>query len=77
MSLEITGDGIIKRNGNTAVTIDSTPQATFTNSVSQPGAFMFRNKIINGDMRIDQRNAGASVTQNSSTATYSLDRSEL
>jgi len=22
----------------------------------------FRNKIINGDMRIDQRNAGASVT---------------
>ena len=30
-----------------------------------PGAasgLTFRNRIINGDMRIDQRNAGASVT---------------
>jgi hypothetical protein len=32
----------------------------------------FRNRIINGDMRIDQRNAGASVTPTS--ATYTLDR---
>jgi hypothetical protein len=33
----------------------------------------FRNRIINGDMRIDQRNAGASVTQ-AAIAVYSLDR---
>jgi hypothetical protein len=33
----------------------------------------FRNRIINGDMRIDQRNAGASVTPTVS-ATYTLDR---
>lgn len=33
----------------------------------------FKNRIINGDMRIDQRNAGASVTQ-SAALTYSLDR---
>jgi hypothetical protein len=32
----------------------------------------FKNRIINGDMRIDQRNAGASVTP--STGTYTLDR---
>ena len=32
-----------------------------------------RNRIINGDMRIDQRNAGASVTQTTSVA-YNLDR---
>ena len=31
-----------------------------------------RNKIINGDMRIDQRNAGASVTP--TTLIYSVDR---
>jgi hypothetical protein len=31
-----------------------------------------RNRIINGDMRIDQRNAGASVTP--AAATYTLDR---
>jgi hypothetical protein len=34
----------------------------------------FRNRIINGDMRIDQRNAGASVTVNSGTAQYAVDR---
>jgi hypothetical protein len=34
---------------------------------------MGRNRIINGDMRIDQRNAGASVSI-PSTATYTLDR---
>ena len=33
-----------------------------------------RNRIINGDMRIDQRNAGASVTPAASTITYTLDR---
>ena len=32
-----------------------------------------RNRIINGDMRIDQRNAGASVTP-TSDSTYTLDR---
>lgn len=32
----------------------------------------FRNKIINGDMKIDQRNAGASVTGNDGT--FSVDR---
>ena len=40
-------------------------------SVSQ--LFGMRNRIINGDMRIDQRNAGASVTQNT-TGIYTLDR---
>lgn len=36
----------------------------------------FRNRIINGDMRIDQRNAGANVTLSgtSGTAAYSMDR---
>lgn len=35
----------------------------------------FRNRIINGDMRIDQRNAGAAVTVNSGASdTYSVDR---
>ena len=33
-----------------------------------------RNRIINGDMRIDQRNAGASVTINSSNNFYPVDR---
>jgi hypothetical protein len=45
-------------NGTNGVTFpDSTDQATgYANGVG------FRNRIINGDMRIDQRNAGAAVT---------------
>ena len=38
-----------------------------------PDSSVFRNRIINGDMRIDQRNAGASVTLGSGTV-YTLDR---
>jgi hypothetical protein len=39
---------------------------------SPNSTFGFRNRIINGDFRIDQRNAGASVTP--TTSTYGLDR---
>jgi len=34
----------------------------------------FKNRIINGDMRIDQRNNGASVSINTVLPTYSVDR---
>lgn len=40
---------------------------------SPPNSMGFRNRIINGDMRIDQRNAGASASLTSSQ-TYFLDR---
>jgi len=41
-------------------------------SVFSPSSALFRNRIINGDMRIDQRNAGASVSV--SGGAYTLDR---
>ena len=75
MSLEIFGDGTVKKNGNTALSINNTPQVSFENSVSQPGGFSLRNKIINGDMRIDQRNSGASQTITAAAAlAYTVDR---
>jgi hypothetical protein len=46
----------------TALTLDSSQNATFTGYISAPNTFGFKNRIINGDMRIDQRNIGASVT---------------
>jgi hypothetical protein len=52
--------------GNTAQINGMTPTAD-----SLQG---FRNRIINGDMRIDQRNAGAAVTINSTGGAYSVDR---
>ena len=41
--------------------------------VSSSGALDFRNRIINGDMRVDQRNSGASFTVTGS-GQYTLDR---
>lgn len=56
---DATGNLVIKTGGSggtTAATFDGTSQqATFAAPVSQPGAFMFRNKIINGNFDIWQR----------------------
>jgi hypothetical protein len=47
------------------------PDSTTQNTTDRYG---FVNRIINGDMRIDQRNAGASVTINTGSGGYTLDR---
>ena len=43
-------------------------------SLGAGNATVFKNRIINGDMRIDQRNAGASVSISTGTANYTVDR---
>jgi hypothetical protein len=55
--------------------ISGSDGVTFPDSTNQfsGGAFSFKNRIINGDMRIDQRNAGASVN-NAAGSLYTLDR---
>jgi len=58
-----------------SVTINGTSGVTFNDASSQNTAatgFGFKNRIINGAMVIDQRNAGASITAN--TNTYGVDR---
>ena len=56
-----------------AIVLDANSRATL-NGLSYPteGSLSGRNRIINGDMRIDQRNAGASVTPTSNA--FVLDR---
>jgi len=53
------------------LTLDTLGNASFAGMPYGASSFL-RNRIINGDMRIDQRNAGASVTPTS--AQYSVDR---
>lgn len=60
-----------------SVSINGTNGLVFSDGTSQntspfTGGFGFRNRIINGDFRIDQRNAGASVTSG-----YPVDRWQL
>jgi hypothetical protein len=59
------------------VSINGTSGLVFNDASTQATAatgFGFKNRIINGAMTIDQRNAGASVTSNSATNPYTLDR---
>jgi len=55
------------------VIIDGTNGITQAGEFNSDSSFGFKNRIINGAMVIDQRNAGASVTQTTSEG-YSLDR---
>jgi hypothetical protein len=61
---------------------------TLSNTVFQTGSvesylrnasldFGMRNRIINGAMRIDQRNAGAAISNDTSGTQYSVDRWSL
>ena len=59
---------------NTNATLDANGNMTVTGTVCGASSNMFRNRIINGDMRIDQRNAGASVTISNVTETFVVDR---
>jgi hypothetical protein len=43
-------------------------------SIVSSGSQGFKNKVINGAVMIDQRNAGASVTIPATTVTYTMDR---
>jgi len=57
-----------------SISINGTNGVTFNDGSLQKTSAQtgFRNRIINGDMRIDQRNAGASVTP--TNGQYTLDR---
>ena len=62
---QINTNAILDASGGTTATVNG-----FTPTVSNMAG---RNRIINGDMRIDQRNAGAAVTPTTSS-TYTVDR---
>jgi hypothetical protein len=62
-----------------SVTLNGTSGLVFSDGTIQGTAAgnSFRNRIINGDMRIDQRNAGASISVTTGAAFYSVDRFRL
>ena len=65
-------------SATTNIALDASGNATVGNNLTVTGGLIpsssfLRNKIINGDMRIDQRNAGASVSIAGGTA-FPVDR---
>ena len=79
-SSDTTGNLVFQTNGTTtALTLTTGQNATLAKNVSVVGSvnavntFGFKNRIINGGMTIDQRNAGA-LTNPAVNATYYLDR---
>jgi hypothetical protein len=67
------GNVAIGNNLTVAGTSTISGNETVTGTVAMGSSFK-RNRAINGNMLIDQRNAGASVTIGSSAGTYTLDR---
>jgi hypothetical protein len=63
----------IQTNETTAATIDASQNVSFTNGVNLPNTFGFKNRVINGNMVIDQRNNGSSVAGATGTI-YPVDR---
>lgn len=61
----------IQTNETTAISIDASQNATFTNGVNLPNTFGFKNRIINGGMLISQRGTSPTITGGGD---YSLDR---
>jgi len=75
MALTLDGTNGIVSSGS--ITTQSATGVIFSDSSNQVAAaspFSLKNRIINGDMIIDQRNAGASVATSSSFLVYSVDR---
>jgi hypothetical protein len=64
----------IQTNETTAATIDASQNVSFTNGVNLPNTFGFKNRLINGQMWIDQRNGGAAKNMSSTSNGYGLDR---
>jgi hypothetical protein len=77
-TLGTTGATLGTYGGSTSIpvlAINAKGQVTSTGTAAiTSGLTGFRNRIFNGDMRIDQRNGGASATINNSTKTYTVDR---
>jgi hypothetical protein len=60
--------------------LDGSNGVTFNDASLQGAAaspYVLKNRIINGDMRIDQRNNGASVGTASGTGAYTVDRWQI
>jgi len=72
--VSMTSAGAVSLSGAFSVTGNTTLSGSLSvagNNISAVNSLGFRNRIINGDMRIDQRNAGASGT---AIGGYTVDR---
>jgi len=75
LKANVDGSGAIQVGGSDAINLSTGLNATFVQNADLPNTFGFKNRLINGAMQIDQRNAGASVTATVTSArTYLLDR---
>jgi hypothetical protein len=73
LTSDLSGNLELQSNGSTVATATSAGfNLPTNNTLNAANTFGFKNRIINGGMTFDQRNAGASVT--AGNFTYTLDR---
>lgn len=73
LKANVDGSGAIQVGGTDAINLSTGLNATFVQNANLPNTFGFKNRIINGAMVIDQRNAGAEVNP-AVNAAYYVDR---
>jgi hypothetical protein len=71
VTLSVTGNATLGDSSSDTLTVNA--KTTFGSEISAPNTFGFKNRIINGAMMIDARNAGASVT-NTVGVVFPVDR---
>jgi hypothetical protein len=75
LSTTLAADVSFTPQAGIAATTVSAALAEIGNQIGDgAGGMGFRNRLINGDMRIDQRNGGAAVTVNAASTIYGVDR---
>jgi hypothetical protein len=65
-----TGNLAFQTAGTTVLNLDTNQNATFTGSVSATNTFGFKNRIINGNMIVNQRTNTSITITSSNSATY-------
>jgi len=75
--LKVGGNIIASHSGVEGAGEVTLQNVTLGDSAVPSRSMNFRNKIINGDMRIDQRNAGVISNPTGGTYTYTIDRWQL
>jgi hypothetical protein len=71
LTSDLSGSLNLQSNGTTVATVASTGFSLPTNNtLNAANTFGFKNRLINGNMVIDQRNAGASVTVNNGSSNF-------
>ena len=73
LKLKSSGNTVVDSSGNALIS-ESNGVVTMSDKMVPANSFMFRNKIINGGMKISQRGTSFNLVHDGTNSAYTLDR---